>query len=99
MGLVLLLGVGTIGVGLCARATERSWVAPSALFALLWGAYLTACAAFVSDPEPLVRAGLWVMCACAVTYAGALFGRLLDRGAVQPLRTSQVPRFPALRQI
>ncbi|HET8623228.1 MAG TPA: hypothetical protein VFM14_06675 [Gemmatimonadales bacterium] len=55
---LLLLGLATVAVGLSARVTERSWIAPAALFGLLWGAYLTAVSAYVVDPAPMVAGAL-----------------------------------------
>jgi len=84
---VLLLGGLTIGIALAARITERSWLSPAAVFALLWGGYIVAAAGFFTDPEVVIGGVLWVLLAAVAVYAGSVFARL----TVAPPMTAPVP--------
>lgn len=99
---VVLLGGLTIAIASAARFTERSWLSPAAVFALLWGGYVVAAAGFFTDPEVVLSGILWVLLAAAAVYAGSLFARMTvaSRGLAEipmladPLR---VPVYPHLR--
>lgn len=75
MDSLVLVGAGVVAVGLCARVTEGSWVAPVVLFPLLWGIYLISAAALIVDPEVALGGFLWIAGSCVLVYGGALFTR------------------------
>jgi oligosaccharide repeat unit polymerase len=99
---VMLVGSLTIAVAAAARFTERSWLSPAAVFALLWGGYVVAAAGFFTDPEVVLGGMLWVLLAAAAVYAGSLFARLTvaSRGPAEIPAGSEpmpVPLYPHLR--
>jgi oligosaccharide repeat unit polymerase len=100
----MLLGALTLAVGLCARVTERSWIAPATLFAVLWGGYVIAASMFFVDPEVMVDGVLWVFLATLAVYAGSIFGRttlpaIRPAAAPEPSLEAVTPVFPHLRLI
>jgi len=100
----MLLGTMILAVGLCARVTERSWIAPATLFAVLWGGYVISASIFFVDPEVMVSGVLWVLLATLAVYAGTIFGRATLPGIEEvslpePLRAKATPFFPHLRLI
>jgi oligosaccharide repeat unit polymerase len=99
----MLIGTMILAVGLCARVTERSWIAPATLFALLWGSYVLSASMFFVDPEVMVSGVLWVLLATLAVYAGTIFGRAtipgIEGSLPEPLHANATPFFPHLRFI
>jgi len=99
-----LIGAMILSVGLCARVTERSWIAPATLFAVVWGGYVISASIFFVDPEVMVSGVLWVLLATLAVYAGTIFGRatlpaIEEVSLPEALRAKATPFFPHLRLI
>lgn len=77
MDIALLIALGCLPllVGVLARVTERSWIAPSAFFGFLWGAVAVPAALVFYDVPGLTQALLWIFVASLTVWAGALAGR------------------------
>jgi oligosaccharide repeat unit polymerase len=103
MGEVLVVALTAamiLGVGLCARLTEGSWVAPAAFFSLLW-AVVSLCAGLVFVGLDGIFAGLlWVLLAACAVYGGTLLCHAAPRPRSAPGELSPVlvlGRLPFLR--
>jgi oligosaccharide repeat unit polymerase len=104
VGGIALLGAATLTLGLCARVTERSWIAPSVLFLVLWGCYLGVSSLFIVDPQVVLGGVLWIALSCALVYAGTLVGARAVHPRLAPVppagsSAAGGPLFPGLRSI
>jgi oligosaccharide repeat unit polymerase len=75
--LVLIAGLGALpfAVGVLSRITERSWVAPATLFALIWGAVALPAGLVFVDLPGIRLALLWVLLSAVVVWGGSLAAR------------------------
>jgi len=99
--LLIFLALLPFAVGILARLTERSWVSPAALFALVWGGVALPAAVAFADVPGLTVALVWIFVATSTVLLGTLGARYatpwgdstrLDRDTVRE-------QFPGLRQI
>jgi oligosaccharide repeat unit polymerase len=73
--LIAGLGVLPFAIGVLARITERSWVAPATLFALIWGAVALPAGLVFPDLPGIRLALVWVLLCTVVVWGGSLAAR------------------------
>lgn len=91
MDRALMVGLGLLpfAVGLLARCTERSWVAPAPVFAFVWGVVALP-AGLVFGEIPGIRLALvWIFVVSTTVWLGALAARYLAPWDV-PSRTDRM---------
>ncbi len=103
MDQALLVGLALlpVAVGVLARLTERSWVAPPTFFALVWSAVAVPAALVFAGVPGLSAALIWIFVATATVWLGALAARYAAPwgAAARPDDAAARRQLPGLRAI
>jgi len=94
----LIVLAGFAGVAWAARYLERSWVAPAAVWPVIWLLYSAALLPYLTEPTRYVPALLWILINCAAFSCGALLAGGVPPAERPPVRPGQ-QRFPHLALI
>ena len=103
MDQALLVGLALlpVAVGVLARLTERSWVAPPTFFALVWSVVAVPAALVFAGVPGLTAALIWIFVATATVWLGALAARYAAPwgAAARPDHAAARRQLPGLRAI
>ncbi len=89
---LVCLGLLPLAVGILARYTEGSWVAPSAFFAFLWALVALPAGLVFREEQGIRLALLWIFVSALTVWAGALAARPLGTWQSEPRLTATSAR-------